>query len=290
MIREPAPLHSRVASATRQPHKVVILCGGMGTRMREETEFKPKPLVEIGGKPILWHIMKHYSRFGYRDFVLALGYKGDMIVDYFESYYRRNCDYTLSLDRHGSRQFHHEPANDERAWRITFAWTGNETMTGGRIKRIERYIDEDYFLATYGDGLSNVDVPSVVDFHLAHGKTATLVGVHLPTTFGVLEARNGTVTEFREKPVLQGWINGGFFVINRRFFDRLQADSDVLEDRPMKELVAEGSLGVFPHDGFWKCMDTYKDVVALNQIWDSGHAPWVTWTNEDSDSATVEST
>lgn len=260
----------------RQPYKVVILCGGMGTRLREETEFKPKPLVEIGGKPILWHIMKHYSRFGFRDFVLALGYRGEMIVDYFENFYRRSCDYTLSLDRHGERLFHNDPGSDEQEWRITFAWTGHDTMTGGRIRRIEPYIHEDLFLATYGDGVSDVHIPSVVDFHRSSGRTATLVGVHLPTTFGVLEAEDGLVRQFREKPVLRGWINGGFFVLNRTFFRQLRADSDVLEERPMKELVERGQLGVYPHDGFWKCMDTWKDVVALNELWDSG-APWNTW-------------
>jgi glucose-1-phosphate cytidylyltransferase len=262
--------------AARQPYKVVILCGGTGTRLREETEFKPKPLVEIGGRPILWHIMKHYSRFGFRDFVLALGYRGEMIVDYFENYYRRNCDYTLSLGRGGGREFHGEPESDEQEWRITFAWTGQDTMTGGRIRRIERHIGEDLFLATYGDGVSDVDIPSVIDFHRASGRTATLVGVHLPTTFGVLEADGGTVREFREKPILKGWINGGFFVFNREFFRQLHSDLDVLEERPMKELVDRGALGVFPHDGFWKCMDTWKDVVALNRLWHEG-APWNTW-------------
>ncbi|HUE76622.1 MAG TPA: glucose-1-phosphate cytidylyltransferase [Longimicrobiales bacterium] len=264
----------------RQPYKVVILCGGQGTRLREETEFKPKPLVEIGGKPILWHIMKQYSQFGFRDFVLALGYRGEMIVDYFENYYRRNCDYTLSLDRQGGREFHTHPDNDEQEWRITFAWTGPDTMTGGRIRRIEPYIEEEFFLATYGDGVSDVHIPSVIDFHRSTGKVATLVGVHLPTTFGVLEAEGGTVREFREKPVLHGWINGGFFVLNREFFNQLHADSDVLEERPMKELVKREQLGVFPHDGFWKCMDTWKDVVALNEMWDRG-APWNTWGGED---------
>lgn len=263
----------------RQPYKVVILCGGKGTRLREETEFKPKPLVEIGGKPILWHIMKHYSQFGFRDFILALGYRGEMIVDYFENYYRLNCDYTLSLDRHGEREFHDDTGPDEQEWRITFAWTGQETMTGGRIRRIEPYIDEEMFLATYGDGVSDVHIPSVIDFHRSTEKMATLVGVHLPTTFGVLEAEGGTVREFREKPVLKGWINGGFFVLNREFFQQLSADSDVLEERPMKELVARGQLGVFPHDGFWKCMDTWKDVLALNEMWDRG-APWKTWDAE----------
>jgi glucose-1-phosphate cytidylyltransferase len=265
------------ASVERQPCKVVILCGGTGTRLREETEFKPKPLVEIGGKPILWHIMKHYSRYGYRDFILALGYRGEMIVDYFENYHRRNCDYTLSLKSASPRIFHDEPDPDELDWRITFAWTGQDTMTGGRIRRIERYIDQDIFLATYGDGVSDVPIPAVVDFHRASGRTATLVGVHLPTTFGVLEADGGTVREFREKPVLQGWINGGFFVFGREIFKRLHADSDVLEERPLKELVDQGMLGVYPHDGFWKCMDTYKDVVALNRIWEEGRAAWRTW-------------
>jgi glucose-1-phosphate cytidylyltransferase len=277
--------HGMSERAERQPYKVVILCGGMGTRLREETEYRPKPLVEIGGKPILWHIMKHYSQFGFRDFILALGYRGEMIVDYFENYYRRNSDYTLSLDRDGGRVFHNEPDNDEREWRITFAWTGQDTMTGGRIRRIEPYIQEDIFLATYGDGVSDVHIPSVVDFHRSTGKVATLVGVHLPTTFGVLEADGGTVLEFRDKPVLQGWINGGFFVFNREFFGQLHADSDVLEDRPMKELVERRELGVYPHGGFWKCMDTWKDVVALNGMWNAG-APWNTW--DDAGDASVE--
>ncbi|HVT43068.1 MAG TPA: glucose-1-phosphate cytidylyltransferase [Thermoanaerobaculia bacterium] len=263
-----------------QPYKVVILCGGIGTRLREETEFKPKPLVEIGERPILWHIMKHYSQFGFRDFILALGYRGEMIVDYFENYSRRTQDYTLSLDRKSERVFHGEREGDEQHWRITFAWTGQATMTGGRIKKIERYIEEDLFLATYGDGLSDIDISEELAFHRKEGKIATLAGVHLPTTFGVLEADGHTVAEFREKPVLKGWINGGFFVFNREFFSYLDGDDEVLEERPMKQLVAERQLSVFPHEGFWKCMDTYKDFVALNQIWTSEAAPWKTWNDE----------
>jgi glucose-1-phosphate cytidylyltransferase len=265
----------------RQPYKVVILCGGMGTRLREETEFKPKPLVEIGERPILWHIMKHYSRYGFRDFILALGYRGEMIVDYFEHYSRRTQDYTLSLNRKADRKFHGEPEGDEQEWKITFAWTGQATMTGGRIKRIERFIDEDLFLVTYGDGVSDIDITEELEFHRREGKIATLAGVHLPTTFGVLEAEGNTVAEFREKPVLQGWINGGFFIFNREFFDYLGGDDEILEERPMKQLVRERQLSVFPHERFWKCMDTYKDVVALNQIWESERAPWKTWSDED---------
>jgi glucose-1-phosphate cytidylyltransferase len=265
---------------THQPYKVVILCGGMGTRLREETEFKPKPLVEIGGRPILWHIMKHYSQFGFRDFVLALGYRGEMIVDYFENYYRRTRDYTLTLNQKAERVFYGGPQGDEQEWRITFAWTGQQTMTGGRIKRVERFIDEELFLATYGDGLADIDIAGELDFHRREGKIATMAGVHLPTTFGVLAAEGNTVVEFREKPVLQGWINGGFFVFNREFFRYLKGDDEVLEERPMKQLVSERQLAVYPHESFWKCMDTYKDVVALNEIWDSRRAPWKTWSDE----------
>jgi glucose-1-phosphate cytidylyltransferase len=265
----------------RQPYKVVILCGGTGTRLREETEFKPKPLVEIGGRPILWHIMKHYSQYGFRDFVLALGYRGEMIVDYFENYYRRTRDYTLSLDQKATRVFHGETDTDEQEWRITFAWTGLPTMTGGRIKRIERYVDEELFLVTYGDGLADIDIQRELDFHRREAKIATMAGVHLPTTFGVLAAEGHTVVEFREKPVLEGWINGGFFIFNREFFRYLHGDDEVLEERPMKQLVAERQLAVYPHDSFWKCMDTYKDFVALNEIWNSNRAPWKTWSDED---------
>jgi glucose-1-phosphate cytidylyltransferase len=273
--------------AERSPYKVVILCGGMGTRMWEETEFKPKPLVEIGGRPILWHIMKHYSRFGFRDFILALGYKGEMIADYFENYYQRNCDYTLSLDSSGHREYHQEPDSDEHDWKITFAWTGDETRTAGRIARVGRYIEEDLFLVTYGDGVSDVDIAAVVDFHRTTGKTATLVGVPLPSTFGVVETEGVSVTEFREKPVLSGWINGGFFVYDRAFLD-YAAGEDADLDRPLKELVKRKQLAMYRYDGFWKSMDTYKDVLDLNKMWQSGNAPWKTWSDGASTSGRAE--
>jgi glucose-1-phosphate cytidylyltransferase len=262
----------------RSPCKVVILCGGTGMRMREETELRPKALVEIGGQPILWHIMKHYSRYGYRDFVLALGYKGEMIADYFESWFRLSCDYTLTLDGRGDRIFHHEPGGDEAGWRITFAWTGRETMTGGRIARAGRHIREDIFLATYGDGVSDVPIPRVVDFHRATGRAATLVGVPLPSPFGVVEAEGATVTEFREKPILGGRINGGFFVFGREALAYFGGDDEEL-DRPLNRLVERRQLAIYPHDGFWKSMDTYKDVVDLNRMWAAGDAPWRTWSD-----------
>lgn len=259
------------------PKKVVILCGGLGTRMREETEFRPKPLVEVGGRPILWHIMKTYSHYGYRDFVLALGYKGETIVDYFENYRRRCNDYTLTLSDTPSREYYGSLPEDERHWRITFGWTGTETMTGGRIRRLRPYLQDGPFLATYGDGVSDVDVNKVVEFHRRSGRKATLVGVKLPTTFGVLEESGGKVTEFREKPVVNGCINGGFFVFEPSVLDLLRGDEEVLEEHPLRTLVEWGELGVYRHDGFWKCMDTVKDVQSANGIWNTGKAPWKVW-------------
>jgi glucose-1-phosphate cytidylyltransferase len=262
---------------TREPQKVVILCGGLGTRMREETEFRPKPMVEVGGRPILWHIMKMYSHHGYRDFVLALGYKGEIIVDFFESYRRRCSDYTLTLSDSPDREYFGHLDDDERHWRITFGWTGAETMTGGRLRRLRPYLQDGTFLATYGDGVSDVDIPDVVNFHRKSGHQATLVGVKLPTTFGVLEEDGGKVTEFREKPVVNGRINGGFFVFEPSVLELLRGDEEVLEDQPLRTLVQRGQLGVYRHDGFWKCMDTVKDVKAANDIWHSGRAPWKLW-------------
>ncbi len=261
-----------------QPYKVVILCGGIGTRLKEETEFKPKPLVEIGGKPILYHIMKIYSHFGFRKFILCLGYKGEMIVDYFTNYIVRNNDFKMSVADVQNKSFYvlnDDSDADVKNWEITFAHTGKNTMTGGRIKRIERYIQEDLFLATYGDGLANINPLKVLNFHKEMGKTATLTGVHMPTTFGVVEADDqGLVRHFREKPVLADMINGGFFVFNREIFSNIDGDWIVLENEPLRELVSRSQLCLYRHEGFWKCMDTFKDYQVLNELWDSGNPPW----------------
>lgn len=255
--------------------KVVILCGGVGTRMREETEFKPKPLVEIGGRPILWHIMKLYSYFGFKDFVLCLGYKGDMIKEYFMHYDWIQNDFTLKIGE--KKEIHYEGISDERNWGITFADTGLTTNTGGRIKKIEKYIGEDAFLATYGDGVANIDIKKLIEYHNSKKKSATLTGVHPTSRFGVLETEsNGLVTGFNEKPNLDGWINGGFFVFEKKIFDYLDENS-VLEQKPLSNLARDRQLSVYKHEGFWACMDTFKDAQTLNEIWSRGNVPWKVW-------------
>lgn len=252
---------------------VVILCGGMGTRLREETEFKPKPLVAIGDMPILWHIMKGYAHHGFREFILCLGYKGHLIKEFFLNYPWMANDVTLHLKDH--RQVVH-PARPAEDWRITLADTGQATPTGGRLSRIRKYIRSDDFCVTYGDGLSNVDVRKLVAFHKAGKKTATLTAVQPMSPFGIIESRNGVARSFKEKPRLEGFINGGFFVFNRRIFDSL-ADDSVLEEKPLRTLAAGGQLAVYEHRDFWMCMDTFKDVERLNRMWAEGQRPWVVW-------------
>lgn len=254
--------------------KVLILCGGMGTRLREETEYKPKPLVEIGGMPILWHIMKHFSQAGFDDFVLALGYKGHMIKEYFMNFEWMSNDFVLNLRSREERVtcMAHRPEN----WRITFADTGQATLTGGRLARARKYLDGDMFLATYGDGLSNVDLAALLAFHRQHNRIATLTGVHPSSPFGVIEAEDGLVRSFKEKPRLDGMINGGFFVFDRRMFDYIEGD-EALEETPLRRLAAEGQLAVYEHHDFWACMDTFKDVERLNAMWNRGERPWKTW-------------
>ena len=252
--------------------KVVILCGGIGTRLKEETEFKPKPLVEIGGLPILWHIMKHYSHYGYNDFILCLGYKGEMIKEYFLNYESMKSDFTLNLGRKG-RMVHTQTQED---WNITFAETGDETQTGGRIKKIEKYIDGEFFLVTYGDGVSDIDINKLVEFHKEKGKIGTITGVHPWSKYGTVHIdENNIITEFREKPILKDIINGGFFVFNRKIFDYLTEDC-MLEKEPFNKLASEKQLALFKYEGFWHCMDTYKDSLDLNKMWEKG-APWKTW-------------
>ncbi|MCB9501880.1 MAG: glucose-1-phosphate cytidylyltransferase [Deferribacteres bacterium] len=263
-------------------YKAVILCGGQGTRIRGVAEDKPKPLIEIGGKPILWHIMKTYSAYGVKKFVLALGYQGDKIVDYFENYHARNHDFTMKINDHSNKAFNYEDRkigdSDVDDWEITFAFTGVPTMTGGRVKRIKKYIQEDKFFVTYGDGVSDIDLPELYNYHMSHGKIATLTGVNLPTTFGIVETNgDNLITSFREKPVMDGFINGGYFVFNSEIFDYIDGDDCVLENKPFKRLVREGQLHMFKHPGFWHCMDHYKDYQTLNGLWDNNKAPWNIW-------------
>src|SRR5580704_5385880 len=226
--------------------KVVILCGGLGTRLREETEFRPKPMVEVGGRPILWHIMKTYAHHGFREFVLCLGYRGNMIKEYFLNYEAMNNDFTISLGQESRLSFN--GAHQEQDFRVTLADTGQETMTGGRIKRIENYIDGDTFLVTYGDGLANVNITELLAFHKSHGKAATVTTVHPQSRFGVLDtASDGKVLAFNEKPRADGWVNAGFQVFNRTVFDYIAGDSCILEREPMERLAAEGQLRAYRH-------------------------------------------
>ncbi len=258
--------------------KTVLLCGGKGTRLREKTESIPKPLVEIGGYPILWHIMKMYSHHGFHDFVLCLGYLSDRIKDYFvdlASYKTR--DFQLETNAGGDPKI--TPLSAARDdWNIIFAETGEETMTGGRIRRIEKYIDDDLFFVTYGDGVSDIDVNELLKFHKSHGRMAT-VTVTLPrTSFGMLNITDdNVVTGFREKPKIESFVNCGFFVFNRKIFDYMSGDESVLERDVLPKIAEEGQLMAYRHRGFWDCMDTYKDNVTLNEQWAKGTAPWKLW-------------
>lgn len=259
--------------------QAIILCGGQGTRIRAVAEDRPKPMVEIGGKPILWHIMKIYASFGVRKFVLALGHQGHTIVDFFANYQLRNRDLTLNTRDSSARLFHSSKSeNDIEDWEITLVHTGEDTMTGGRIKRLEPHLHGDTFFATYGDGLSTVNLNQLLEFHLAHGKTATMTGVHLPTTFGVVESTpEGVISKFREKPTMEGYINGGYFVFHRNLIDEIDGDSTILEDVPFRRLVDKDQLRMFQFDGFWQCMDHYKDYTTLNEMWAKGKASWKIW-------------
>ena len=258
--------------------KVAILCGGKGTRLKERTESLPKPLIEIGNYPILWHIMKIYAAQGFNDFVLCLGYKGEAIKEYFmdDRLWRRH-DFTLKLsDRKTKAELHHPKIED---WKITFVDTGEETNTGGRIKRIGHLIKEDSFMVTYGDGVADIDIQKLLKFHLAHQKTGTVTAANPPSQFGLLQIEDdGRVSKFQEKPPMNQWINGGFFVFQKKFLESLK-DNDILEKAPLEKLSQAGELMAYPHSSFWKCMDTFKDTVTLNELWNSGKAPWKVWQN-----------
>lgn len=256
---------------------VIILCGGKGSRLSEETVLKPKPMIEIGGKPILWHIMKHYSYYGYHRFILALGYKGEYVKNYFYNYRIFSNDFTIEMHPEKEPQIH--GLSDESHWEITLVDTGLNTLKGGRIKRLERYVKSDNFHLTYGDGISSVNLSELEEFHIKHGKIGTVTGVHPPSRFGEMVIEGDNVIYFEEKPQLStGIINGGFFVFNRKFFDYLTSDDKCdFEFGPLQKIASEKELKVFKHDGFWQCMDTIRERNYLNSLWESGAPPWKVW-------------
>ena len=255
--------------------QAILLAGGLGTRLREETEFRPKPMVEVGGRPILWHIMKNLATFGITDFVIATGYKSDMIKEYFLNYEVWNNDFTIELGKRDSLQFH--GAHDEGDWKVTVAYTGETTMTGGRVFKAARYLDGGTFLVTYGDGLANVDIAALQAAHAAAGTLATVSTVQPTSRFGLMDVDDhGIVQHFREKPTMDGWVNIGFFLMESGVIDYLDNDA-VLEERPLADLAAAGELSAYRHPGFWQPMDTYRESVLLNDLWNAGTAPWRTW-------------
>lgn len=255
--------------------KVVLLAGGLGTRLREETDVKPKPMVEVGNHPILWHIMKTYAHYGHSDFVICAGYKGEVIKNWFANFRILNSDFTVSFKNEVNLTFHSDL--EESGWRATIADTGAETMTGGRIKKVQKYIGDETFLCTYGDGLSDVDISKLLEFHKSHGRVATLTTVKPISRFGVLDiGTDKKVKSFKEKPQAEGAINGGFFVFEPKIFEYLEENS-VLEQEPLKRLANDGELMAYHHDGFWQPMDTYRELTILNELWKSGSAPWKVW-------------
>ncbi len=256
--------------------KVVILAGGLGTRLSEETVSKPKPMVEIGGKPILWHIMKIYSHYGFNDFIICLGYKGYIIKEYFANYFLHQSDVTFDMKQ--NEMIVHEKRVEP--WKITLVDTGDESMTGGRIKRIEKYVkDDDVFCLTYGDGVADIDIAELVKFHQSHGKKATLSATFPPGRFGALDIQDDySVGRFQEKPKGDGArINGGFFVLSPQVINRISGDTSIWEQEPLKGLAEDGDLMAFKHDGFWQPMDTLRDKHHLEELWENNKAPWKVW-------------
>ena len=253
--------------------KAVILAGGLGTRLAEETAVRPKPMVEIGGRPILWHILKIYSTHGINDFVICAGYKGYMIKEYFANYFLHMSDVTFDMNNN-TMEVHHKKAEP---WRVTVVDTGDDTMTGGRIKRIASYIDGP-FCCTYGDGIGDIDIGALIAFHQTSGRLATITGVQPPGRFGSIQHDGDQVLSFQEKPVGDGsWINGGFFVLDPRVIDLIEGDTTTWERYPLEQLAATGQLGIYRHHGFWRPMDTLRDRIDLENLWDSHRAPWQVW-------------
>jgi glucose-1-phosphate cytidylyltransferase len=253
---------------------VVILCGGMGMRLKEETEFRPKPMVEIGDHPILWHIMTSYAAYGFDRFILCLGFRGDVIKDYFVNYHLRSSDAEITLGTNPQiRILNQNPAVN---WRVILADTGSTALTGARVKRIQKYVDTEHFMLTYGDAVSDVDLRALYEHHMKHGRIGTVTGVRPPSRFGGLETDGSRVTCFAEKTVRGGLINGGFFMFHRRIFDYVTEDDNcALEQAPLEKLTAEGELQVRQHEGFWQCMDTLRDVIYLRSLCEKGEQPWL---------------
>lgn len=254
--------------------KVVILAGGMGTRISEETSVRPKPMVEIGGKPILWHIMKIYSSYGLHDFIICLGYKGYIIKEYFANYFLHMSDVTIDMTQ--NRMEVHQ--NSAEPWRVTLVDTGEHTMTGGRIRRVRSYLGEDDFCCTYGDGVGDVNISRLIEFHKAKGTLATLTATKPPGRFGSINMSGNKILNFQEKPEGDGaWINGGFFVLNPKIIDYIDGDETIWERSPMEKLAREGQISAYLHEGFWQPMDTLRDKTHLEELWSSGKPPWKQW-------------
>jgi glucose-1-phosphate cytidylyltransferase len=251
--------------------KVIILAGGFGTRLSEYTEMIPKPMVSVGGKPILWHIMNTFSRFNHKDFYLALGYKAQVVKEYFLNYRTFNSDFSVDLSS-GNVEPHQVDKTD---WKVTLVDTGGSSMTGGRVKRLEHFIGNEPFMLTYGDGVANIDLDALLKFHKGHGKMVTVSAVHPVARFGELDIDGGQVKTFKEKPQInQGWINGGYFIIEPKFFELIDGDDTILEKEPLERAAQMGELMAYQHDGFWQCMDTNRDRDLLESLWASGEAPW----------------
>lgn len=258
--------------------KVVILAGGFGTRISEESHLKPKPMVEIGEKPILWHIMKEYSKYGFNEFIICLGYKAYAIKEFFADYYLHTSDVTFDIAN--NEMIVHN--NYAEPWKVTLVDTGLNTMTGGRIKRIQKYIENETFMLTYGDGVSDVNIQQLVEFHKTHGKLATMTAVNVGQRFGVLKTdKEDNIRSFREKNENDGaWINGGYMVLEPKVFEYIEnGDSTIFEKEPLENLAKDGELKAYRHTGFWKCMDTLRDKKQLEELWESGNAPWKVWDN-----------
>lgn len=256
--------------------KVVILAGGYGTRISEESYLKPKPMIEIGDKPILWHIMKEYSYYGFNEFIICCGYKQHAIKEWFADYYLYNCDVTFDFANNNSMQVH---SSEAEPWKVTLVDTGLDTMTGGRVKRIQKYVGNETFMLTYGDGVSDVNIKELLDFHYKHGRKATITAINVEQRFGVLEINGeGSIQAFREKSIDDGSrINAGYMVLEPEVFDLIEGDSTVFEKEPLEKLVANNQLMAYRHDGFWQCMDTKREKEKLDDMWNKGEAPWKQW-------------
>ncbi|MFC5526629.1 glucose-1-phosphate cytidylyltransferase [Rhodanobacter ginsengisoli] len=254
--------------------KAVILAGGLGTRISEETVVRPKPMIDIGGKPVLWHILKIYSQYGINDFIICLGYKGYMVKEYFANYFLHTSDVTFDL-ANNRMDVHHQHAEP---WRVTLVDTGDQTQTGGRLKRVENYLDGETFCFTYGDGLADIDITAQLDFHRARASLATMCAVQPPGRFGAIDIQDHRITRFEEKPSGDGsWINGGFFILEPAVLDYIKSDATIWERDPLEALARDGQLSAYTHNGFWQPMDTLRDKLKLEELWQNGDAPWKVW-------------